>query len=1051
LQHTIFILSVIGMIVKRTAYLFLGVLLLIGVAAAIDISGSNISSGNTGWLVANGFDSATITVYAQTAAQTPVSGAIVTFSLDPLSTANGGFNGGLFTTSVTTGTDGKATVLYNSGIRSGNAIINATITYPSSPTTPLTVSVTQKINHDTPGYANISYPAVGTVGTDVPITIQLFDSTNNPVDNKNPADIHPIILDTTISGGRGFYNSSSGLYVDHIVLQPDASGYATVNFRLSTAAGKNIFILEPVGYIWSQSDYVTGVGNGTAAYLSQSYPVPNYLPADGAPTHYFTIDYTLTDEFGNPAYTSLLFSADDGTSALKTSNPTTGVVRAYFGPKTQMNIYTLTATTPSNASVLCLDGYVRGGCNQTVQFDNTSPTDMSVSANPEGMASIDASPTSFSIIQARVMDIRGNPVPGEEVIFTLGNATYPGGPYNVTSPPSLNATSAKVTNGYATIQFTPGGFAGYGTSDYNATATGQVVVTAKWGTVTRNVTLSWKNYPYLSVGSAAACTGAEVGKAFNVTIVVSGDGAALKPKPIDAMMVMDNSGSMTMNPQMSGPDGTRYKYYYSQVAGRTFVGKMNPVTDKVGLVKYGASATLGYNVSGNFAGVINAINQSATGGNTNTRDALKLGIDNVIIDSKNPKAVKAVILLTDGAYNTNGDPLARTPLLNCTSSCSYSDGDKKWKVFGDYAVTAPEQNVAYLASSHGIRIYTITLGTDDKIQSGYPACPAGSPNCYNTATQFQIYDTMDQIASQTGGQHFHATDGTQLINYYETIAGLLQETAGGETQVNLNFGKVNINNNPNDMNITKYLNYTYYHDVNLTGYQPTDSTYINRSKLNLDGTRTVQSESVQDDINHWLDHNMTFDVGTIKLNESWSTNFRLKLNMSGSITLFGPDQPSSKITFKDAITNTTQEAFIPSIQCNIIDKQPGNKVDANLTVDSLGDYLGTTFTTTWPIQWKTTYNGSAAMGWENVQYLNWNKQSQGWKEVPTGMVFIAPDSFEKSDSVMIDTSDDIKFPPGDKFCVRVVPHSPDVNGDHTSAEFCNTKTGSGAGQFIKLE
>jgi len=148
--------------------------------------------------------------------------------------------------------------------------------------------------------------------------------------------------------------------------------------------------------------------------------------------------------------------------------------------------------------------------------------------------------------------------------------------------------------------------------------------------------------------------------------------------------------------------------------------------------------------------------------------------------------------------------------------------------------------------------------------------------------------------------------------------------------------------------------------------------------------------------------------------------------------------------------SSASKAFIPSIQCNIIDKQPGNKAEANLTVESLGDYLGTTFTTTWPIRWTTTYNGSAEMAWEDVQYLNWNKQYQGWKPVPTGMVFIAPDSFRKSDSVMIDTSDDLKFPPGDKFCVKIVPHSPDVN-DPTAPEYCNTKTGSGAAQFIKLE
>ena len=80
----------------------------------------------------------------------------------------------------------------------------------------------------------------------------------------------------------------------------------------------------------------------------------------------------------------------------------------------------------------------------------------------------------------------------------------PVNPDNETSNSSLSATSADMgDDGFATVQFYPGAFVTYGSPGYNATATGQVSVTALWispqgTTVTRTVPLVWKNYPYLS-------------------------------------------------------------------------------------------------------------------------------------------------------------------------------------------------------------------------------------------------------------------------------------------------------------------------------------------------------------------------------------------------------------------------------------------------------------------------------------------------------------------------------------------------------------------------
>jgi hypothetical protein len=888
---------------------------------------------------------------------------------------------------------------------------------------------------------------MATVGTVAQIDIALTDRYNNPIDNNNPADVHPIVLDASTAGGAGFFDGTS--YVGHIVLQPDAAGTASVNFRLTTIAGKNYFLLQPLDNINEPPHYITGVGESLPFYISQTYPSPSVLPADGQPENYFTVDYTITDKYGNPVNTTLLMTADDGSSSMKYTNPFTGKVRGRFGPKDVIGHYTLTGSVPANASIFCLDTGETGHCSQVLEFFNTTPVDLTITANPQGMASLDADSTSKAVIRARVMDEKGNPVTGELVRFSNATPTYPGGPYTETIAPALSATSATISSGYATVEFTPGAFTDNSSDPlYKSNATGQVIVTATWTNtagvdIQRNVTLIWKNYPYLSISSAGNCEGSKVGDTINVTIALAGDGAALRPKPIDAVMVMDVSGSM--GDMMDG----HTKIYWSRLSGQAFVNKMNQAKDQVGLTTYTSynDATYTkviYPLGNNFAAVNTAIGAMRDRSYTATRDGLKLGIGDMILH-RNPsaKTIQAVILMTDGIYNHDGDPLARAPAYKKTThSITWNDGTKYW--YNYTALSPAEQNLAYYASEHKIRVYTITFGTDANIQKNY----------VNSSSTWQIYDTMDQIAAQTGGQHFHATRGSDLVDIYETIAGLLQETAGGDTEVNLDFGKVNINDNPNDANITKYMDYKYYHNASISGYQPSDSTYINKTKLNDDGTITVQYETLQDDTSHWAAQNMHFDVGTVKLNETWTVNFRLNLTKPGKIEMFGPNSVSN-IMFKDVTANNaTQNSFIPAIQCNVLAKRPEGAGDYNLSVYNLQDGLGLvdtpdTISTQWPIEWKTTYDGKETAV-EEIKYMNMNKPSLGWQTVDIGWVFKSK-TIDEKDYFTISTTDVFKWPPGDRFCVQITATADDVNGVAMTNIWCRNKAGSSTGYYIKLE
>ena len=1041
------------MIVKRTIWVLAGVLLLITAAAAIDLSSSNISNSNTGWLVANNLDSTTITVYANNATagpNVPLAGATVDFWVDPASAGMGGIASPV---SVTTGTDGKAVAIFRTAMKSGIANIHANVSFNDGLTNPVTLTTTQNVDHSVPTFAFYNYTNAVPVGNTTTVRVKLIDMWGNPVDSNNPSDIHNVILATTNSpGGEGFFNGSS--YVDTIVLHPDATGTVTTTYRVSTAAGVNTFILQPIGYLSAVPQYILGIGESNPAYIEMIPVIPqNPLPTNGNPNNYFTLDYMVTDAYGNPANTSLLITAADGSSNLIPTNPFNGKVRAFFGPKTIIGDYVITASAPANASVQCTVGGIPvASCKQTVSYYSDEPVDMSLNANPPGMASLDADPTAKSTIQAKVIDIMGNPVAGQDVTFSLGTPDYPGGPYNVTSGPTISSGTAKVTNGYATITFTPGAFVTYPTPGYNASATGEVVLTASWTNKThsavRNVTLVWKNYPYLSLASNANCVGVEVGKAVNITLSVSGDGAALAPKPIDAMMIFDDSGSMNDSTSlMNGPNGSQSKMYYAKVAGSTFVSKMNSATDQIGLIDFNNNPTLDYSISGNFVNVTNKLKTLTSGGSTSTRYALKMGIGDIKAHSTNPKAIRAIILLTDGAYNNYGDPLARannsyrynyTPPSGPGTLVTEQNGTWQWNRFSD--LTASEQNLENYAKENNIRVYIVTLGS--KTQD-----PVIQQDCVNMSNRWQIYDTMDQLSIPTGGQHFHATDGNQLIDVYTTIAGLLRDTAGGQTFVDTDFGTLNINNNPYDKNGSSYLSYVYYHNATL-GYNPSDSTYTNMTKMDNAGIRTLEYQNVSDDSGKWP--NLTFNVGTVKLNETYTINFRVNFTKIGMITLFDPLSSSGNtVTFIDSVTNTTQIERFEPVYCNAIAQGPGTHGYANFTISQPVAPVGE-FTTSLPIQWTTTYNSSPGSAYEMVQIAD-SSIGQTFQSIPGSYINIPPNVLERPDSYIIDTSDDVKYQPGDNFCVQIWGYSENVTGTPTSLQTCRKKAGSGAGQYIKLE
>ena len=522
------------------------------------------------------------------------------------------------------------------------------------------------------------------------------------------------------------------------------------------------------------------------------------------------------------------------------------------------------------------------------------------------------------------------------------------------------------------------------------------------------------------------CQNAKVGDKINFTVSLFGDGAALKPKPIDAMLVMDKSQSMTTT-----MDGGKSRLDWAKIAGSTFVGKMDQSRDLVGLTTFGTDATVDYTLSNNFVAVNNSIKNMNYVMYTATRKGLKLAIDNFPAYITGDKTVRAIVLMTDGEYNYYGDPLARgTGIHSYAWTTTYSDRHYYFSGLGGTSGVSgadqfTNQNMSIYAKSKNIRIYTVSFG--DGINSG-----------------LDTWKVLDNLANSTGGQHYHANTGAQLQDIYTLIAGQLQETAGANTVVSLDFGTVKINDviDTGD-NLTKYMD--YIPDLH-SPVLPTDSTYLNKTNLTPSGTMYFLEDypKNENDQAAWAAHAMTFNVGTIKLNNTWSVAFRLNLTQAGKIDLFGPDNPS-RIAFTDASTGKTTYQNLSPCSCTIaqsITNVPFG--DKNLFVDNLSATNNGPNPDILTLKWNTTYDGQKTAQ-ETVSFRNLDTPNSHYVPVPNGILFEGPCS-EKTDHLTVDTT---SWTPG-LYSIEVVAVAMDAGNSGVDTITWN-KEGPNTPKYIKLE
>ena len=936
--------------------------------------------------------------------------------------------------------------------RAGNASILVQINYTVDGTGyDYFRTVYQPIDHATPMHMqSIAFESEVSIGDGMDITMVMEDAYGNAVtslyEDATGGTPEMVTFETTRYAGSGLSNATvSG--AESVRVPVGADGPVNAGFMVGTDAGPKYLIhIVPPEAVDDRWLTITAIPDAEPYAMAVSV-LPNtdetpYVPADGASKFYLT--YTLSDRYGNPSGNQVVRFTDDVIGDVFTQRTNSnGQIMFTFGPFDTVATFTIHAEAVANASV---------AVDQQVRFTNTSPEDMLLTASPQSMPSADVPNAGGAEILAKVMDENGNGVPGEVVHFSW---VQPGTWAEThVKDPILDSESARTDDdGIATVHFTPGAFSCSSDDNYNPTASESCTVVAWWGSRTRSIDLEWKNYPYLRVETDVDPETVEVGDPVDVTIRLIGDGWALYPEPIDVMLCVDRSSSMLFN----NPD----RMVSAMSALRVFNGEMEEGRDRVGMTSFGVKgtadittyyrkyagaddtydddldyikdfydgnpgyysdyATLDLNLTLDRSAVNRTINDLVPMKGTPMRGGLYKAIKE-IIEKPRADAVRAVIVLSDGDYNWYGDPLARgTGYFSSEHNpewYTYKENDPDYVKERYYKFTGlSEQNMSVYAASNNITLYSISFG--------------------NGLTEWGN-STLDKLATSTGGKHYHAPTGDKLTDIYKDIAGELKTEAGVNTEMNVRFEKIELNNvsqfnSPDD----PILEYEHEEGV---------STLIKSwNATGSEASPNIRRDETLDQTSDWAaNRSLNFDsgdIGTISLGQTWQAVFRLNVSKAGNINIFGD---GSAIFFN----NGTESLALPKTYITAVDNLNATGINfGGLRVYDLecveaadGAVIDTYLTMDWNLNYSGIDTVTQCLYYQNVDDGFWTKFCMFDVAGPLGDI---PDPSYTKKLYVAD------FPPG-RYKLRV--HATADDAPDSVAEILNPITiGMGVKNYILLE
>jgi hypothetical protein len=934
-----------------------------------------VTSSNL-WITADNVDSANITIMVSDGTNKAIGDAVVALGVSP--------PWSLQDTSGITPPGGQFETRFLPTTTSGTAIITATVTVPGVTTVPVVRTYSQNIIASIPAQATNSYGSAASVGSITDITIRVTDRYGNPVNSKKTENT--VTFATTSSGDGGFVipasngggngwgwgwgwgNDDKTVKVKGLPVPLNDTGYASVNFSLDTHPGDNFVVIAPPTPLPPTMITIQGIPDLPPSSIEQDISPggkPPTLPTDNSSK--FTINYHLIDKYGNPSTNrDLAISTNAGEKMQITSN-SAGAVTITYGPRSYAGRYTITAKSQDNSKV---------SVTQTLQFVSGKPKNMLLTASPQTMASLDAKADAVALVMGKVIDNNGNPVKGQVVSFSIESVktspftpkTYPSlqGEGKSTSKVGEEVTAVTDEDGMAAVRFYPGGFeTDAKKGDFSLNSQGTARIRAKWSAVSQYLDMSYKNFPYLSVTSTVNPTTVETNETVDVTIRVKGDGYALEPKPVDAYMVTDRSGSMST--------GSPSRMELVKEAASAFKDQFDYSVDRIGQFSFGGDVTLDLALTSEPGQIKNAISLLEPSGYTPMRYALYQSITE-LKKYKDSDSVKGIVVLSDGDYNHYGDPLARgegksAGSRNPTDSKYYYDCTRYYTKFGG----GISENMSEYARANSIRIYAIGY-SDSLTEEGQKA--------------------LRTLAETTGGKYYYALTPDDLINFYGDIAGALKDTAGVNTTLALDFSSVEVNGNAVTPG-SKALEYVYI-DGRSTRVTHPDATW-----------ETVNST---DD---WKKGRFNISMGTIKVNQEWLVDLTLKLSMDGNIRIIGP---SSKIYFNDnqgtATSIPAPDTFVTAIPAGT-DKGVAHPV---LTITNLTRTNKDTDRENAVLEWDISYTGTNETITEEIRMANLN--TPFWYVSTT---FANRD--DKKDTYVLDIS---TLPPGTyrAMVTGIVPDAP---------------------------
>jgi len=199
-------------------------------------------------------------------------------------------------------------------------------------------------------------------------------------------------------------------------------------------------------------------------------------------------------------------------------------------------------------------------------------------------------------------------------------------------------------------------------------------------------------------------------------------------KGIDIVMAIDVSSSMLARDLKPSRLSALKKVAANFIANRT--------ADRIGLVVYAGESYTKTPITSDKALVVDVLNKIKYDGVINDGTAIGMGLATAVNRLRDSKAKsKVIILLTDGVNNSGFvDP----------------------------------KTAAGLASSFGIKTYTIGLGSNGSAPAPVALRPDGSFVYQLTKVEIDE-ELLKDIAKQTGGSYYRATNNKKLEAIYKEI------------------------------------------------------------------------------------------------------------------------------------------------------------------------------------------------------------------------------------------------------------------------------------------